>query len=129
MSGSATTEKITAYSVSITGSTPVIDDRMPSARSTIHVSAKRGAPARVSVAAPFPAEELGEVVGAREDGVDRGATDGEENPDEREQQPDLAERLRRAERDRAEMLGGDAVSEEDRCPTIIKRDGEEPPRL
>ena len=63
-----------------------------------------GRAARLPVAAPLPAAELREVVRAREDGVDRGAADGEQDPDKREEQPDLAERLVRAERDRPEVL-------------------------
>ena len=90
------------------------------------MSVKRGAPVWVAVAAPFPAEELGQVVRARENGIDRGAADGEENPDEREQQPDPSKRLLAAERDRAEMLGFDAVAEEECAADDHQREREEP---
>src|SRR5256885_9725424 len=47
---------------------------------------------RVPIAAPFPAEELGEGVGAGEQGVDSGTTDREQDADEGQEQTDPPER-------------------------------------
>ena len=89
------------------------------------MSVKRGAPRGLPVAAPLPAAELRQVVRAREDRVDRGAADREQDPDQREQQSDPPERVLGAEGDRAEMLGGDAVAEEERAAGDHQREGEE----
>ncbi len=125
VSGSATTEKMTAYSVSTTGSTPVITIASASTSSTSQVSCEARCAGGLAVAAPLPAAELRKVVGTREDRVDRGAADGEQDPDQREQQSDLSERILGAEGDRAEMLGRDSVAEKQRGADDHQREGEE----
>ena len=78
-----------------------------------------------AVLAPLPAEELREVVGAREGRVDRRAGDGEQDPHEREDQADLPERRVRDERDRAEKLGVDPLREEERAGRDHQREREQ----
>ena len=59
----------------------------------------------MAVAAPLPAEELREVVGARKEGVDGGSSNREQNSDQREEEADLPDRDFRTERDRTEESG------------------------
>ncbi len=69
--------------------------------------------ARPLALAPLPAEELRDVVRAGEARLDRGAADGEQDADEREDQPDLAEHRLDAECGRAEKLRIDSARQED----------------
>ena len=75
--------------------------------------------------APAPAEELRRVVGARERRLDRRAADREEDPDEREQQTDLAERVLGGHGRRAQELRVDVQRQEERPGDDHQREGEE----
>ena len=109
MSGRATTEKIDA----VLGDLDRVD---PGHRRSPPPSTRKSEPGggearcflRAAVAPPLPAEELGEVVGGGEAGVDRGAADAEEHPAEGEQEAGLAEGVLDRQGDRAEVGGFDA---------------------
>ena len=82
----------------------------------------------MTVAAPFPSEELRQVVSTGEERVDRGAAYREENAHECEEQPDLAERDFDTEGDRAQELGLQPfVEKKSAAPTIINANERKPP--
>ena len=119
VSGSATTEKITEYSVSITGSSPVMHDREREHEEDDPGEREARGACRPLLLAPLPAEELRQVVRAREARLDRGAADGEEDPDEREQSPNWPSACLRAERRRPEELRVDPAGRKSTAATII----------
>ena len=105
MSGSAGIEKMTAYSVSSTGSTPVWAIAKPEQQEAGEREREPRLAQEPEALAPLPALVLGEVVGGGEAGVDRGAADGEQDADEGEDQAHLAVGLLGHERDRADAVG------------------------
>src|SRR6185295_1509003 len=78
-----------------------------------------------AVATPLPTKELGEVVGAGEQRVDRGSANGEEDAEEGEDQADLAERDLGAHGDRAEEAGLDSLAKKEGAACDHEREGEE----
>ena len=90
VSGSATAENTTEYSVTRIGSTPVTSTAAPATTTHDHhdVEARGlGGPAEL---APRPAEELRQRVAARQRGLQRGAERRGDDADDDERQRDLA---------------------------------------
>jgi len=89
VSGNATTDRITEYSVSTTRIDTGHDDCQCEHEQDEPGQREAWGAARMPVTAPLPAAELRKVVGAGEDGVDRGSAHRKQDPHEGEQQSDL----------------------------------------